>query len=607
MKLPLELARAELSLKGFLGDRMRRNIQQWLRVAPLANPAMVEMFRLRERSPRVPLVPWYGEFPGKHMSSAALAYRMTGDRGLREVVDRLVDELADAQSPDGYLGPHPDSERLTGFTEGTQSMPRRKLWDIWGHYQMLLGLLMWHEASGNAKALNVCLKAADLICREFIGKGVSILEASESDKNTAIIHVLCLLHQKTGKPEYLAMARSIEASWDDPEGGGYITAGLEGVSFFETRRPRWESLHGIQGIFELFRISGDPKYATAFQNLWWSITRFDRHNTGGFSSGEKARGNPYDPRPIETCCTVAWMALTQDMLRMSGDSLVADELELSALNAMLASQHPSGRWWTYNTPMDGVRKASAHDIVFQALQGSPELNCCSVNGPRGLGMFADWALMASPRGFALNFYGPCRLRAALPSGRSLEMRQITRYPVSGAVRIEVGLDQDESFELKLRIPAWSRKTRVSLNGQLVRDVTPGQYLGFGRTWRNGDTIEISFDMSLHFWAGEKESAGKVSIYRGPLLLAYDQRFNAMDADRIPAIDRDHLRYSMESWKEWPRPWLLLAFPWEDGSALRLCDFATAGTTGGRYASWLPSRGFEPVDFDKKRPVWNTAV
>ena len=33
------------------------------------------------------------------------------------------------------------------------------------------------------------------------------------------------------------------------------------------------------------------------------------------------------------------------------------------------------------------------------------------------------------------------------------------------------------------------------------------------------------DFSPHFWPGERECQGLVSIYRGPLLLAYDQRYN----------------------------------------------------------------------------------
>lgn len=70
-------------------------------------------------------------------------------------------------------------------------------------------------------------------------------------------------------------------------------------------------------------------------------------------------------------------------LRLTGSSIVADELELSTFNAVLGAQSPSGRWWTYNTPMDGVRLASAHDIVFQAragMRGTPYLSWLPFTG-----------------------------------------------------------------------------------------------------------------------------------------------------------------------------------------------------------------------------------
>ena len=58
-------------------------------------------------------------------------------------------------------------------------------------------------------------------------------------------------------------------------------------------------------------------------------------------------------------------------MRLTGDSQVADEIELSTFNgAVWAAKVPSGRWWTYNTPMDGVKEASAHTINFQCRPGS---------------------------------------------------------------------------------------------------------------------------------------------------------------------------------------------------------------------------------------------
>jgi len=85
------------------------------------------------------------------------------------------------------------------------------------------------------------------------------------------------------------------------------------------------------------------------------------------------------------------MAMSVEMLRLTGDSRVADELELSLFNSGFGMMSPSGRWVTYDTPMDGARLASAHSIVFQSRAGSPELNCCSVNGPRALGLTGEWA------------------------------------------------------------------------------------------------------------------------------------------------------------------------------------------------------------------------
>ena len=77
-------------------------------------------------------------------------------------------------------------------------------------------------------------------------------------------------------------------------------------------------------IREYARISGLEPYEKSFANIWRGVQQYDRHNTGGFSSGEAACGNHYDTRAIETCCTIAWMALTVDMLDMTRDSRIAD-------------------------------------------------------------------------------------------------------------------------------------------------------------------------------------------------------------------------------------------------------------------------------------------
>src|SRR5262249_9994661 len=152
-------------------------------------------------------------------------------------------------------------------------------------------------------------------------------------------------------------------------------------------------------------------------------------------------------------------------------------------NAVLGAQNADGRWWTYNTPMDGERRASAHDIVFQARAGSPELNCCSVNGPRGLGMLSEWAAMVADDGLVLNYYGPANFSVPLASGAVVRLEQETAYPLDGRIVLHVTPDAPADFTLRLRIPGWSRDTAVMLNGESQDGVQSGAYLTLERRWR----------------------------------------------------------------------------------------------------------------------------
>jgi DUF1680 family protein len=548
---------------------------------------MLQIFRDRDRCPPRDLVPWAGEFAGKYLVSAVQGLRLNRDQRLQEQVSRFVGELLTTQADDGYLGAFPRPYRLTGRTmkpDGKEG----PTWDAWNHYHVMLGLLLWHQQSGDESALVACCKAADLFCQTFLDTGVRLVSTGSEEMNLAPIHIFCLLYQHTGRARYLRMAREIERDFEVPPAGDYVRTALRGVEFFQTPKPRWESLHDVQGIAELYFITGDDKYRSAYEHIWWSIRRTDRHNTGGFGSGETATGNPYDPQPIETCFTVAWLAVSIDMLRMTGLPTVADEIELSTFNGILGAQSPTGRWWTYNTPMDGVRKASAHDIVFQARAGSPELNCCSVNGPRGLGMLSDWAVMqaSSDGSIALNCYGPGTIELMLPSGNRVRLVQETGYPLSGEVLLRAQLERSERFRLLLRIPGWSKRTSVTLNNEPVEGVEPGTYLPLQRCWNSGDAVRLSLDMSLRLWRGERDAKGKASIYRGPILLAFDQRLNSVDAEDIPALDVRDLRCERVNPTDSLTPALLLKLSVGD-HVLFLCDFASAGIAGNPYITWLP--------------------
>ncbi len=585
-------AGARFDFGGPMGARLAANLRNWLLVAPAANPAMLQMLRDRDRTPARALVPWAGEFAGKYLISGVQALRLTPDSHLRDTLRTFVTDLIACQDNDGYLGPFPRDQRMVG----------PKLWDLWGQYHCMLGLLLWYRETGDQQALAACRRTADYFCRYFLDGGRRVLEAGSEEMNESSAHIFALLYQETGEPRYLELLRAIERDWEEPPSGDYVRAALAGQAFYQTPKPRWESLHSIQAVAELYLITGDEHYRRAFEQLWWSIAEFDRHSTGGFSSGEQATGNPYDPRAIETCCTIAWMALSIDQLRLTGDARAADELELATWNATLGAQNADGRWWTYNTPMDGERRASAHDIVFQARAGSPELNCCSVNGPRGLGMLSEWAVMTAADGLTLNYYGPATFAVPLASGTVVRLEQETAYPLDGRITLRVTPAAPARFALRLRIPGWSRSTTVMLNGQPQGGAQPGTYLTLDREWREGDSITLDLDLATWLWPGECEAAGKAALYQGPLLLAYDPRFDTHDPTALPELDLSRASQPLAPESPAPRPLLLRRFATTNGDSITLCDFASAGAAGNQYASWLPASGLAAVPFSRDNPL-----
>jgi DUF1680 family protein len=599
---------------------------EWLKAVPFSNPAILEMFRDRDREPKRQLLPWSGEFAGKYLTSAVQIYRLTHDEELRGVLTDFVRRFVALQADDGYLGPWPKENRLTqrapnvGIAVGEQPPGWEdfdKTWDAQGHYHSMLGLLLWHEETGDKAALASARRIGDLLWEKFQHVPLVDFEPepavrNNTEHNQAPIHSLSLLYGLTGEERYLTLALKIREEFAavTPDGvpvaGDYVNGTLAGKEFHELPKPRWESLYPVVGLAELTAITGDARSFEALNRMWWSTLEWDRHNNGGYTTGENVVGNPYAEGPIETCCLIAWLAFGVEMLRLTGDSVIADELEFSTVNSAVGSHSPNGRWVTYDTPMDGTRRSSTQDITFQAREGSPELNCCSAHGPRSLGMVSDWALMATDGGVILNWYGPGSVSAPLGDNR-LTLSQRTDYPRGNQSRVTVELDAPARFALSLRIPFWSRATEVRVNGESVDDVVAGRYLVLEREWRTGDVIELAFDFSLQYWVGERERDGKVSIYRGPVLLTYDRRFNEFDPDDVPALDGRELVGELVESDAWFPPIVLMEFTATDGRAIRLCDFGSAGVGGSPYISWLDVRSCAPTAFTRQNPRRSSPV
>lgn len=579
---------SKMRISGLLGQRIDANLNQWLLTAPDANPSMVEMFQVRDRSQPYPNpLPWAGEFFGKYLISAVQALRMTDSPQLKALLEEKIARFISLQSEEGYMGPFTKEQRM------------RMGWDVWGHYHCMLGLYQWYRYSGDKAALASAIKAADYICKTFLDGELRIYDVGSLEMNMGVVHIMGILHRETGNPRYLQLMRQIEEDWRKPEAGDYLEQALAGKDFYNTPKPRWESLPILQGIGELYRITGDEKYKKALLHDWWSILTTDVHNSGSFSAGEQAVGNPYVNMPIETCCTVAWMALSVDAMKFSSDSRIADALENATYNAMLGAQSPTGRWWTYDTPMNGRREAATTNIYWQSRPGSPELNCCSVNGPRSLGMLSEWAVTANANGLAINSYAPGEINAKDAQGMKWKIELKGQYPVDLATDITLKPSSTVMSSLRLRIPAWSINTVVKLNGKKLPAPKPGEYLTIMRVWKSGDKISIKFDETLRILRADQRQNNNSSIYRGPILLAYDQYDNAIDPDQMKPMDAAGLGYKGLKTKS---SICLFQFKDAEGQEIVLRDFASAGSMGTAYRSWIPMTNTAPASILLEYPA-----
>eukprot|EP01052_Picozoa_sp_SAG31_P012807 SAG31_NODE_757_length_12296_cov_8.840289_7_plen_326_part_00 len=295
-----------------LAERCRLIIERHVKPLPSANPQMLEMFRSQERnSPLLSYIQdkdhaWMPEFAGKWLTHAVQLWILTADSELRALIESFVSELASLQASNGYLGAEPDNFELKGpgFRAGDP-------WDSWGMYHIMTGLLMLHCACGHQQALMICTKIADLHVRLFAGDPHKIFNEKVQTTNYAIIDSIAWLYRLTRTPQYLSLCQTFLQSWEIPGCGDFMRRALAGKDYFDGPAPRWECLHAVMGLAEMYHATGESNYAQGLQNIWWSLCRLERHPQGALMSAEQAKGSPYASGSQETCCTVAWMCVAR--------------------------------------------------------------------------------------------------------------------------------------------------------------------------------------------------------------------------------------------------------------------------------------------------------
>ena len=589
-----------IHIEGYVGEKVDLCIEN--RVMAQDIDRLITPFQLRNDEN------WgfRSEFWGKWFTSAMLGYGYSPTAENRAVIDKAINALVQTQTPDGYIGTYPDEHHL-------------KDWDIWGRKYVLLGLIAYYDQIQDQKILSAAVNVADhLILEAGPESGINLTETGwigwKGLASSSVLEPISLLYQRTGKKKYLDFAQHIIKLWDSPN--SLTPTGIRLVKEAINQTPLWEMsgapkayemMSCFEGLCEMYRITGNQEYFEASQSLIKSIIRDEIMLVGSGSLAEiwcNGKMRQSDPlyQGLETCVTVTWMKFLYQMLRMTGDSKYADQLEISLYNALFASQTPKGEWWSYYTGLMGERVPSHlqfPDVI---------MSCCVANGPRAMLLTPSWAIMSSSGGLAVNLYAPMKADLTTPRKQPFSIDMTTEYPVNENILITVSIPKKEKLSIDLRIPEWSKKTLVRINGELLdKKVVPGSYANIEREWSDQDQIEISFDMTSYI-INAPSGVPDAAIQRGPVVLAFDTRLVPFrHGVEVPPMYRysfmknkdNSIDVSLVTSPPVKDIWMTFQVPLIDEAGdrheLSMCDYASAGNSweeGNLFRVWIP----QPFDF-----------
>ncbi len=580
------------AIGGYVGEKLNASYQN--RILAQDVERLIEPFRNRTEDRC-----WQSEFWGKWFTSAVLAYRYRPEPQLKAILDHAVSGLLSTQTPDGYIGNYADNKHMEG-------------WDIWGRKYCMLGLLSYYDLTKDKNSLIATMKIADFLIKELADRNEILVKkgAHRGMAASSVLEPICLLYARTGEKRYLDFANQIVRQWETPDGPQLISKSSNNVAerfprpvpqkwfSWDQGQKAYEMMSCYEGLLELYRLTGNQDYLHAVEKTWQNILDTEINVTGSGSAmecwfGGKHLQTMHIDHYQETCVTVTWIKLSQQLLRLTGDAKYADAIEQTWYNALLGSMKPDGSDWAKYSPLAGER-----------LEGDQQcgmgLNCCVASGPRGLFTLPLTAVMGKQDGININFFADGRYRARYGKDKEVEVIQRTDYPVSGNISLTIVLPKEDQLAVRIRIPQWSNQSVLTVNGEAVQNILPGEFAEIKRMWKSGDIINLTTDMRGRL-VRMGDSPENVAILRGPIVLTRDERLGKphVDATIQPIAGKDGY-LNLKSvyagndgiWMKFKNAFKVESHK-EGGGApidIVLCDFASAGNTFNEnswFRVWLP--------------------
>lgn len=477
----------------------------------------------------------------KWLEGAAYCLAQSPDVELEKRCDEIIELIGEAQHEDGYLNTYftvkePD-KRWTNLHEAHELYCA-------GH--MIEAAVAYAECTGKKRLLEIMCRMADHIYRHFIEEG-----AEGYPGHPEIELALMRLYRCTGNERYRELAlhfinvRGVDPDYYQKEmeknpwrvWGSNVGDKEYNQNFAPVRKQDKAVGHAVRAVYlytgmaDVAAETKDTELAAACKTLWNNITQHRMYVTGAIGSAYEGEAFtkddhlPNDTAYAETCAAIGLIFFSNKMLYLERDGKYADVMERALYNCVLAGMQLDGTKFFYVNPLEALPGISGEAQTHRhALPVRPKwftCACCPPNVARLLGSVAEYAwhadegtlfsnlFVAGTLDMTERFGGKVSLRTAYPYDNQLEYRFI---PQEGKTAMEVSL--------AIRVPAWSEKTEIRLNGKAVECEVKNGYAYRKGVYTADDVITVAFTMTARrVYTSSRVSAntGRVALQCGPLI------------------------------------------------------------------------------------------
>jgi uncharacterized protein len=468
----------------------------------------------------------------KWMEAVGFQLQNSDQPELRKTTDAMIREVVAIQEPSGYLNTYYNEDKKPLRMQYDTQTTGHELYCI-GH--MLQGAIAYYRATGDRTLVDAGIRFVDNFLIPNYGPGAN--QKGIVSGHPEIEMALIELYRTTGDRKYVDLAGYILHGDQRiplrPQQTMYMFCGIPFTSRTKLEGHAVRAMYACCGATDYYLETGDQDYWKTLNVLWNDLTAHQLYINGGV--GARASGESFgDAFELpnaqaygESCAAIGNMMWNWRMLAASGDAKFTDVIERALYNGINSGMSLDGKTYCYRNPLafDPTGESrDRHSVDGKIRNAWYDTTCCPPNLERTFASLSGYFYSTSTDGVYVHLYDNSEMNWHLHDGTALMVQQKTNYPWSGDVKMTISPATPSNFVMYVRIPGWSTKNTVKVNGKEVAGAKSGEYLAIRRQWNANDTIDLSFDMTTHLLKANPavtEDRGRVAFQRGPIVFCME--------------------------------------------------------------------------------------